>query len=518
MGCLIFLGFALYSLATFKEGFVRQFPVSAESFLFIGLFLMALQDPLPAVAVAVISVLGWGAIERSIEGSIFQGNPRVGIGTVLADIGSRARVTMTGLILRMSSSETLGAMFKQANEDLRKTLPLPKVEGSADFYPDNEMFLFANRITWNGRPIPASYAAYTLALAKANAAHLLVGRNPPTNIFFAVRPIDERLPALEDSLSWPLLLSRYFVADAREDYLQMPRRAQPTSMMLDARATTVSGRVNEWVDLPLNSRLVWTSIDMHPTLLGKLVLIAYKLPEVQVDLRLANGQTVRHRYIPEMGKLGFLLSPYVGSTADFALMAAGRNTGEEVRQIKIETSKMGLWPKRISLSFRKLEIPPERNLRHLVLAEPRSPPAVITAGEANQLEDCSLDAIGGRVFASLKQPIPIANDHVILSGWTAPVPQRGIGPDDTWISLTGKNGKRRFYRAKQTPRPDMRASSKQPGLKDPGFSADLDVSELSGTQTITIYSTNDAKAYRCSQGAVLDFSPENAYRYGSAGR
>jgi len=502
-GWLVLLAFSLYSFVTFKEGFVRQegadLLVSAESFLFIGLFLAALLDPLPAVAVAVIACLGWVSIERS--------DTQFGIATVLARIESRAVGAADGLILRVRSPGALPAMFNRANESIRTAEPLPRVEGTSDLYPFDLTLLFANRLEWDGRPTPQSYSAYTPELAEANAVHL-DGSSAPTNIFFAVEAIDDRLPPLEDALSWPLLLSRYSIAALHTDYLQMKRRARPAPVTLDPPAN-VTARVNEWIDVPLRGGLVWTSIEMRPTFIGKLVLIAYKLPEVHVELRLANGQTVHHRYIPEMGQSGFLLSPYVGSTTDFALMAAGLDKGQDVRQIKIETLKTGLWPKRFSLSFRKLEIPPQKDLRQLLLAEPTSPPASISASEAHPIEDCAIDFIGGPLSGSLKRPFPIPDDHVHLDGWTAPNVQHGIGPDETWISLAGANGERRFYRAKSMPRPDVRAYFKQPGMEDPGFSANLDLSGLSGSQTLTIYSMRDNEAFRCSQAAVLELDSKN---------
>jgi len=209
---------------------------------------------------------------------------------------------------------------------------------------------------WDGRPIIQRYSVYTSALEEANAKHLM-GSDAPANIFFAVEPIDGRLPALEDALSWPLLLSRYSIVGFHGNYLQMLRSCHPAPMRFDGQEVRVAARLNKWIDVPADGGLQWARIDMRPTVLGELVLATFKLPRVSIDVRLANGLTARYRFIPEIGRYGFLLSPYVGSTADFALMAAGVDKAE-VRQLRLVAPEVGLWAGRVVLSFRKLDIPP----------------------------------------------------------------------------------------------------------------------------------------------------------------
>jgi hypothetical protein len=374
-GWLIFLGFAFYSFVAFKEGFVRQdvhVLISAETFLFIGLFLAALLEPRPAIAVAAIACLGWVAIERSATD--------FSAATVLARIENTARGAANGIISRIGPSDILPVAFARANAAIRRASPLPPVKGTVDLYPWDLSFLFAAGMKWDGRPIPQSYSAYTPALEEANAAHL-IGGNAPDNVFFAVAPIDGRLPAIEDALSWPLLLSRYSIVGFHGDYLQMLRAAHPARMRLDGRAVRVGARLNKWIDVPSVGRLVWARIGMRPTLFGKLVLAAFKLPQVQIELRLADGRTVRHRYIPEMGRAGFLLSPYVASTSDFGMMAAGLGRRHDVRQIRLDAPRVGLWARRIGVSFKELHIAPQQGVRQLLLTEPSSPPAFVSAGK-----------------------------------------------------------------------------------------------------------------------------------------
>jgi hypothetical protein len=492
-GWLLLVGFGLYAFLTFKEGFVRQDLhqlFSANAFLMTGLFLSALLEARSAIAVAVIASLGWTAIKLSERSAT-----HFSADTVVARFENALKRAVNGVILRVRAADTLPARFERANAAIRAASPLPKVNGTVDLYPDDLSLLFAQGMRWDGRPVIQSYSAYTPGLEEANAAHLL-GSHAPENIFFAVDRTDGRLPSLEDGASWPLLLSRYRIVGRYHDYIHMVRAAAPAPLPLGQPLARIPVPINEWVDVPLADGPVWAKIDMRPTLLGRLVLTAFKLPRVSIELRLADGRVVRRRYIPEMGRAGFVLSPYVRSTTDFLMMAAGLYGAHAVRRIKLDAPSLGLWARDITLSLRALRVPPERGLRKLVLIEPASPPAFVSAPKVGAVADCWLDAVDGQPIGSIKEPV-VVSGWISLHGWTAPSARRGIGPDATWVSLTAATGKRRFYRAKATKRPDVLAAFKQPAMKDPGFTARLDLSGLSGNRELTIYSVHDNKAFLC---------------------
>jgi hypothetical protein len=92
---------------------------------------------------------------------------------------------------------------------------------------------------------------------------------------------------------------------------------------------------------------------------------------------LIDVRTVTHRFIPEMGESGFLLSPYVGSTDDFLRTAAGMNLNQ-VRKFRL-TSDSHLWSQEMSVSFWLLQIPPEPAARDLITSQPPvQDPAVLS--------------------------------------------------------------------------------------------------------------------------------------------
>jgi hypothetical protein len=185
------------------------------------------------------------------------------------------------------------------------------------------------------------------------------------------------------------------------------------------------------------------------------------------------------------------------------MMAARLDPGSEVRQIMLRAPALRLWAGSFDVSFKALQIPPQRDVRERLLIQPSTPPASLASGNVDRGEDCWLDVMDDRLFSSLRQPVSVGSAEVNVLGWTAPSAAHGIGPDETWISLTGANRDQHFYRVKVTPRPDVQDFFKQPHMKEPGFAAVLDLHGLSGLQKLTIYSLHDQQAYRCPEQALV---------------
>jgi hypothetical protein len=213
-----------------------------------------------------------------------------------------------------------------------------------------------------------SYAAFTPGLDSLNSAHLLT-ESAPNHIFFSIDPIDDRLPALDDAGSWPILLSKYQIVALKNEYLQLDRAPAALLAQKSKLLGGVTVQTGDWIDVPSTADGVWASVNLRPTLAGKIVLAAYRLHIVTIQMLLIDGRTVTHRFIPEMGENGFLLSPYVGSTDDFLRTAAGMNSNQ-VRKFRL-MSDSRLWSQEMSVSFWLLKIPPEPTARDLITSPPQ---------------------------------------------------------------------------------------------------------------------------------------------------
>jgi hypothetical protein len=235
----------------------------------------------------------------------------------LADgvLGWPERITAIGGVL--TGAEELSQAHETAAARIRAKVPLPQLSGTIDVYPFEGAIALAHRLSYVPRPALHSYSAYTPRLSRMDADHLR-GPRAPENILFRVRPIDGLFPALDDSLSWPELLTRYDVRGvAARRFLLLRRSPVPRAYTLTPIGE-LTGRVGELVNLPVpgTSKPLWATIDLSPTWRGKAAAMIFKPPTVAMVVRGHGGGTGSYRVLPELVGAGFILSPVITSPAD----------------------------------------------------------------------------------------------------------------------------------------------------------------------------------------------------------
>ncbi|MET1004415.1 MAG: hypothetical protein ABWX96_02635 [Propionibacteriaceae bacterium] len=284
---------------------------------------------------------------------------------------SATRVVVSGpvaLAQRIVDPARLDEKYAEGLARVRKEDDVPRVPRgtTVDIYPNEVAGLLAQGADWDPRPVFQSYAAYTPALARLNADHLL-GPSAPERILFRVRPIDERLPVLEDGASWLPLLERYRITgyDAVHDYLVMKRRPQRLPVAVSAATTHVSGRLGQALSLPTTDQGWLASFDVRPSVRGRLSGIVWKTPPVRITVTLEDGRTQHFRFVPQMAGTRLLLSPLVLTTSNFAGLVfangsfAGAATPPRVTAIRldVEGSDSDMWSRDYSVALTPVRLP-----------------------------------------------------------------------------------------------------------------------------------------------------------------
>lgn len=351
-GYVLLLGLAFTLFVSFKAGFVRQDGhvfISGELLLFIGLMGAMLLPVRHAAAAVIVSALAWGAIGNAIL--------PVNGPFIVDRLAQTWRGTVEGLATRINTPEALQAQYDASLAAIRSQEPMPAITGTVDIYPTEISGLLAAGLKWAGRPVFQSYSVYTPELNQLNNAHLTSDAAPDT-VLFAFDPIDGRLPALDDSLSLRTLLTHYGATEMAGRWMVMKKDDSTLHDRLTP-ATTQATRVrtNTPIRLPTDTP-VWMTVDISPTLLGRAVSTLYKLPRVWIVLQLANGETIRHRFIPGIGRSGFLASPYVDKPEqlrDLQLNAAGQR---RVASVTIESNDPMLWSEQMNISLTPMNVTP----------------------------------------------------------------------------------------------------------------------------------------------------------------
>jgi hypothetical protein len=493
-GRIIFAGTAMLLFLAFKEGFVRddEHAVVAAAMLSVAGWGMLLDRiALVPVLCLAIGVSAWALIDTS-KGGLSPAIARFVIELQIQETGD-------GLRTRLTEPGRLQQRYTVALKGIRAAQGLPKLVGPTDIYSFDQSALLAAGLAYDPRPIPQSYSAYTPVLERENAAHLM-GANAPANILFAVQPIDNRLPALEDGLSWPLLLTLYHFTGLKDGFAILQRNATPPANPLTSSpAITGSFHLGQPVALPGTPPVVWAKIELRPTLAGSLVTFLFKPPRLNITYRFANGSSETFRYIAAMGAAGFIAAPLVRTTSDFAALALPATARYFAWNppisltIDASTGAGWLWRSSFKLSFRALQIPVQPAATQILFppfkAEPQPATPVATTS------DCSIDAINSQPVAH--GPVNVSN-FLRVDGWAAISMKNGTLPQLTLITLTAPDGTLTALPAEPVPRPDVNRYFNRPDLGPVGFTASGVVTARAGDQRLGVELSRNGQTWACA--------------------
>ena len=318
----------------FKAGFIRHDMhalISSSTLLFVTCAALCFVKRSQQVAIIVVIALAAALLgqARSLNAEPMR-------------LHNAIHDTLDGIQARLQSNDVMHSRYLIALEAVRRDLPISGVEGSVDLYPVNLTLIFANGLPWAGRPVLQSYSAYTPSLLEADANHLR-GANAPKNVFFTFKPIDNRLPALDDSMSLIALLERYRVVDYNASYLHMVKTDSATgARLLQDETTQQTAQWGQAIDVKARGPL-WVSIDVQQTLAGRILEDLFKLPPLEIDVTLDDGSVMHRRYIPKIGQAGFIVSPYLENEKDFANLAERKPPRLPVKSFTLVSPYGGLW-------------------------------------------------------------------------------------------------------------------------------------------------------------------------------
>jgi hypothetical protein len=256
--------------------------------------------------------------------------------------------------------------YEKSQAEQREQTYLPPVSGPADLYSFHQELLFAYGMDYSPRPAIQSYSAFTPDLARMNADWLHTDQAART-IFFGIQALDDRLPAMEDGLSWPELLTRYDIqglSDKFGNYLVLSRSPRPREYRLEPFPPTTVTLGRPFAPPTLTNGLVWAEFDIRKTLAGDLQSFMDKPSVLTADLQLADGSRHRCRIVPGVARAGFLLSPYIKKNQDFLALSRADQTLLSGRAVVFLTLRENEQPgslqcfqPQVNIRFYRLELP-----------------------------------------------------------------------------------------------------------------------------------------------------------------
>ncbi len=262
--------------------------------------------------------------------------------------------------------------YKDRLESLRTAAGIEPINRTIDIIPDSAGLAVAVG-DYTPRPAYLGINTHTETLAHANAAFLMSDAAPET-VLFEITPAGERfnnrLPSTVEGPAWLALWGHHEWVGRAGPFLRLDRLETPKAVRTAASGVRTAGapvrtksrfRLGESVEIPMDSdAIIWCTIDPEPTLAGRAVGAAYKLPHLEIVLTTDTGE---HRYqlVPELARAGFVVSPLVETTAEFGVLMATGEAGalpsKRVRSLRVEAvPDNGLWRDELSVSFERVEI------------------------------------------------------------------------------------------------------------------------------------------------------------------
>ncbi len=302
----------------------------------------------------------------------------------------------------------LSANYENKMAKIRQENPLPPIDGSVDIYSARQTILLAHNLDYRPRPVFQSNMASPTRVAQINVNHLK-SNQVPKYIFFNNEVIDTRYPSIEDGLCWPELLTLYDIKSftPKHQLLLLESSKSPRTYSFK-KIFSQKTTFNQEIDLTqINSNPLWIKLNIETTLIGKLTSAFWRIPILYLRVTLRNGNQYVYYLPKEMAKNGFLISPLVNNSIDFAKLAS-QQWQTELNQnlvqsftVLVEDSKFTDWffQSDISISLDNLEFP-KQGLGNLLTEFKAQEQKLINKPVISQLLNLSLSQIQQGDFLS----------------------------------------------------------------------------------------------------------------------
>jgi hypothetical protein len=255
-----------------------------------------------------------------------------------------AMVSVEGLRVAIDGRGALDEELALAKESIRESYPLPVLSGGSDIYNYRQSLLLASGNRWDPRPIFQGYNTYHPSLLMLNKAHLEDDTKAPTNVFFRVETIGVRHPALDDGVSWPVLLRLYRLEGEFRDHLVFRRLEGANPAQGDGlRLISASGHtLEESLTLPAGDyRAIFARFDFGHSLLGNVTQALFKVTPLFLDYELADGSSRSYAVYPVMVETGLIISPLLESNDDLRRLAMGEPPDPNKRVLSVSVTPYG---------------------------------------------------------------------------------------------------------------------------------------------------------------------------------
>lgn len=287
----------------------------------------------------LVIAIGWVSLTqaRQMPG-------RASFPEIVASRITRAPATLLAIPNDLLSNEGKAARYRATADRSRDLLggPHPRIAAAASV--DVHSYLISAPILaglpYSPRPVIQSYQSYSPSLAALDVVHL---REDGADVYVVHSNSIDYRPALADGGHlWPEFLSLYDPVGTVPLGLVLERRKEPIAL----ETRTVFDDEFHLDDVPTElpapqpGALLQIKGELKPTLLGQLVSLVFKPPQLKIVIRLPNGDEQFRRLVPGQLEAGFPISPLIDDTDTMREIFDGKSAGIPVEAIRIPASRL----------------------------------------------------------------------------------------------------------------------------------------------------------------------------------
>jgi hypothetical protein len=207
-------------------------------------------------------------------------------------------------------------------------------EHGVDVYPWETAYVLPNALAWAHRPSPASFATYTPALDRLNAAFFAADTRPAFLLWHGggARSIDRRHLFWDEPKTLLTLLDRYELALPGAPLVLKARAGSRFGPRQKVGPLAVTW--NEWVRLPRVPGPLLAEVTWDEPGSAAVRRFLLRARETYLAVRFADGERQRYRYLRDQARSGLFVDPLPRNAGDIAALFSGDCPGTRVEALR----------------------------------------------------------------------------------------------------------------------------------------------------------------------------------------
>lgn len=170
-----------------------------------------------------------------------------------------------------------------------------------------------NKLNYLTNPSTISFAAWNPSIMKADSVFFT---NQVDYLIVELETIDKRYLPLDSSLSKLEILKGFNFFASNNSYVLLKKKESQKTITFLHVESDFPYILGSWRTIPNKNDFTWVKINLMSNFVETILSILYKPMSYQIEFNFGNGKVNSYRYIPALGKQGFLLSPEIFNNKD----------------------------------------------------------------------------------------------------------------------------------------------------------------------------------------------------------